>query len=135
MGGAAACVVLGFVAGAIGTFAHQSAWTVAGLRLPFGLVAALAAVTCLIVGIRLALDSRLSSGLAMFGVLAAVGILALPGPSGSALLPANIPGYVWTIGPAIVGGLVLAWPRLPVRHDSEALSSRWDTGTGEDATQ
>ncbi len=135
IGGAVSCVVLGFVTGAIGTLAHQSTWTVGGLRLPLGLVVALAAVTCLIVGIRLALDSRLHSGLAMLGVLAAVGLFALPGPSGSALLPANIPGYVWTLGPAIVGGLVLAWPRGPLRRDSEAVRSRWDTEHGEDATQ
>jgi hypothetical protein len=135
IGGALACLVLGFVAGAIGTFAHQSAWTIGGLRVPLGLVAALAAVTCLIVGIRLALDSRLHSGLAMVGILAAAGLFAMPGPSGSALLPANIPGYVWTVAPALVGGLVLAWPRGPLRRDSEALRSRWDTGTGEDAIQ
>jgi hypothetical protein len=134
VGGAASCLVLGFVAGAIGTFAHQSAWSVAGLRLPLGLVAALAAVTCLVVGIRLALDSRLHSGLALAGVLIAVGILAFPGPSGSVLLPANVPGYTWTIGPAIIGGLVLAWPRGPLRRGS-APPRGWNTGGGEDGTQ
>lgn len=135
IGGAAACVVLGFVTGAVGTFAHQTAWTIGALRLPLGLVAALGAVICLVVGIRLAMDSRLHSGLALIGVLAAVGLFALPGPSGSALLPANLAGYTWTFGPPLVGAFVLAWPRGSLRRDSEPPGPRWDTGGGEDGIQ
>ncbi|WP_210479372.1 hypothetical protein [Naasia sp. SYSU D00948] len=135
LGGAASCLVLGFVTGAIGTFAHQTTWAVGPLRLPLGLVVALAAVTCLVVGIRLALDSRLHAGLAVAGILAAAGLFALPGPSGSALLPANLPGYAWTFGPAIVGGLVLAWPRVPLRRGAGARPTGWDTGRGEDGIQ
>lgn len=130
--GAVSCLVLGAAAGVIGTFAHQSVWTILGLRLPLGLVAALLAVACLVAGLRLALDSRLYPGLAAVGVLVAAGVLALPGPSGSALLPANFAGYGWTAGPAVISALVLAWPR-GLSRDSGRGGRGWNTGGGEDA--
>jgi hypothetical protein len=134
IGGALSCVVLGGAVGVIGTFAHQSTWTVLGVRLPVGLLAALLAVACIVTGLRLALDSRLSAGLAALGVLVAVGALALPGPSGSALLPANFAGYGWTLGPAVISALVLAWPR-GLSSGSGGATGRWNTGGGEETAQ
>jgi xanthine/uracil permease len=128
-------LLLGLLAGGIGTFAHQSTWAVLGIRVPVGLIAALVAVACLVAGLRLVLDSRLHAGLAAAGIVIAIGLLALPGPSGSALLPANPAGFAWTIVPALIIGVVLGWPRLPARRDSEPSGVRWNTAGGEDSIQ
>ncbi|BDZ44599.1 DUF6113 family protein [Naasia aerilata] len=132
--GGLSCLVLGAATGVIGTFAHQSGWTLLGARLPVGLVAALLAVACLVAGLRLALDSRLYAGLAAVGILVAIGVLALPGPSGSALLPANFAGYGWTLGPAVISALVLAWPR-GLSRDSGRGPRGWNTDGGEETAQ
>ena len=132
--GGVSCLVLGAAAGTIGTFAHQSVWTVLAVRLPVGLLAALLAVACIVTGLRLALDSRLYAGLAVVGVVAAIGVLALPGPSGSALLPSNFAGYGWTLGPAVISALVLAWPR-GLSRDSGRGARKWNTGGGEESAQ
>ncbi|BDI23502.1 hypothetical protein [Herbiconiux sp. L3-i23] len=122
-GGAA--LLLGLVVGVIGTFGHQLTFTEFGFPLPIGLVAGLAAVICLLGGIRLAFESRWYSGLAALGVVVAIGVFALPSANGSVVLPDNPAGIVWTIGPTLVAAVVLAWPdfsarpapRPPVRND------------------
>jgi N-acetyl-1-D-myo-inositol-2-amino-2-deoxy-alpha-D-glucopyranoside deacetylase len=87
--------------GVIGTVNHQVTASVAPL--------AIAAV--LLVGLRLAFDTRFVAGSAAIGLLLAVGVLALTGPGGSVLVLADDPGLVWAYGPAILVVLVLAWPR------------------------
>lgn len=131
--GAASCFVLGFVTGAVATFGHQSTWSILGLTPPVGLVAGLAGVACLVAGLRIALGSRVTAACAAFGVVTAITLLALPGPSGSALLPANPAGFVWTVGPTVISAIILAWPRtLGRRHDSGSAPVRWDTDGGEE---
>lgn len=110
--GAVSVFVLGIAAGVLGTFAHQSSWSpAAGVEIPLGLLAAFAEVICLIAGIRLALESRTYAAIAALGTVASIALLALPGPSGSALLPANFAGYAWTLGPTLIAAIILAWPR------------------------
>jgi hypothetical protein len=136
VGGALSCLVLGVVTGVVGTFAHQSGWTLFGVRLPLGLIAALIAASFLVAGLRLALDSRLEAGLAALGLVSAIALLALPGPSGSILLPANPAGFAWTIGPTVLFALILGWPRTLLRRtDSGAPTAKWNTGGGEDSSQ
>jgi hypothetical protein len=31
-------------------------------------------------------------------------------------VPAGVPGTVWTMAPALVAALVIAWPRIPARR-------------------
>lgn len=134
--GAGSSVVLGVVTGGIGTFAHQSTWTVAALALPTGLLAAIAAVGCLVAGLRIAVGGRLHAGLAALGAVVAVALLALPGPSGSALLPANPLGFAWTIAPTLISAVILAWPAgLGVARDSGRAPAGWDTEQGREANQ
>jgi len=128
-------LLLGIVTGGIGTFAHQSTWAVLGVRVPVGLIAGLVAVAFLLAGLRLILGSRLHAGLAAAGVVLAIGVLALPGPSGSALLPANPAGVAWTIVPALIIAVILGWPNLPARRDSEPPRLGWNTAGGEDSIQ
>jgi N-acetyl-1-D-myo-inositol-2-amino-2-deoxy-alpha-D-glucopyranoside deacetylase len=104
LGRTVACLlafVAGVIVGVIGTVNHQVTASVAPL--------AIAAV--LLVGLRLAFDTRLVAGSAAIGLLLAVGVLALTGPGGSVLVLADDPGLVWAYGPAILVVLVLAWPR------------------------
>jgi N-acetyl-1-D-myo-inositol-2-amino-2-deoxy-alpha-D-glucopyranoside deacetylase len=127
--------LIGVLTGAIGTFAHQSTWPVLGIRVPVGLIAAILAVAFLLTGLRLILGSRVHAGLAAAGIIVAIGVLALPGPSGSALLPANPAGIAWTIVPAVLIAVILGWPNLPARRDSDLPHRGWNTAGGEDSIQ
>lgn len=107
-----AAFALGVAVGGIGTFAHQLVWNELGFPLPIGLIAGLVAVALLLTGIRIALESRLLAALAALGIVVVIGILALPGVNGSVLLPDNLGGVVWAVGPTLIGAVVLGWPRL-----------------------
>lgn len=126
----AAAIVLGMVVGVIGTFGHQLMFTEFGFPLPIGLIAGIAAVVCLLAGIRLAFESRTYAGLAALGIVVAIAVFALPSPNGSVLLPDNPAGVVWTIGPTLVAAIVLAWPRF----SSQPLAARPRTARQEDDT-
>ena len=45
-------------------------------------------------------------------MLALTAALALTAGGGSVLIPSNVAGYVWTIGPVVIAVLVLGWPRI-----------------------
>ncbi|MGO1315456.1 MAG: DUF6113 family protein [Cellulomonadaceae bacterium] len=89
----AAAVLLGAVVGVVGTFTHRSVE-------PLGLVLAFAAVLSAAVWMRAwaGLGGVLALGL---GWVAAVQVLALAGPGGDVLVPAQPLGYLW-----VYGGLV-----------------------------
>ena len=78
---------------------------------------------------RLALSRRLLLGTALAGGAVALGpsltgagpsayavtgrsAAGLAAPGGSVLVADNAAGYVWTFGPALIGTVVLAWPKL-----------------------
>jgi hypothetical protein len=42
-----------------------------------------------------------------------VALLTLPGPGGSVLVVGDLIGTVWSVGPALISVLVVAWPNLP----------------------
>jgi N-acetyl-1-D-myo-inositol-2-amino-2-deoxy-alpha-D-glucopyranoside deacetylase len=109
---ALAAALLGAVTGIIGTFGHQLQFGELGVPLPVGLIAGLVAVTCLLVGIRFVFESRWYCGLAALGVVGAIAIFALPSPNGSVLLPNDLQGIIWTVGPTLIAAAVLAWPRV-----------------------
>jgi hypothetical protein len=50
----------------------------------------------------------------------AVTLLTLPGLGGSVLIAGDVTGTVWSIGPALIAVLVIAWPNLPVPARDEA---------------
>jgi N-acetyl-1-D-myo-inositol-2-amino-2-deoxy-alpha-D-glucopyranoside deacetylase len=104
--------VLGGVGGLLLTAIHQ--WTVSlwGTQFPAGVVVAMLASTALIVGLRLAGDTRVLPAVAGALLLTATAILAFPTPGGSVIVPANLAGYVWSFGPTLVTLLVLAWPKV-----------------------
>ncbi len=97
--------------GLLGTIAHQATlpiWPV----VPLGLVAALAAILCLMIGVRLSASRALVLATAL-GVIGAILMLSGRGPGGSVLVPDNLLGVVWNIAPAVISLGVVIWPRLP----------------------
>ncbi|WP_127793894.1 histidinol dehydrogenase [Agromyces sp. LHK192] len=112
-GGVVAAIVglaVGLLYGAIGTIGHRHHWRFDEVVIPWGLVLALAGVAALLIGIRLLYPGRLIAGAAALGVIVSVAVLSLPGVGGSVLVPATIEGTIWTIAPAVIGVLVVAWP-------------------------
>lgn len=104
--------LLGAGFGLLGTIAHQASpaiWP----TIPLGLVAALAAILCLMIGIRLMAPTRSLVLATALGVIGAVLLLSGKGPGGSVLVPDNLLGIVWSIAPSVISLGVVIWPRLP----------------------
>ena len=106
-----ACVfafLIGVATGIITTFTHRQ-------FAPFGIIIGIVVVTALIVGFRLVFESRIITASAALGVVAAIGLLALPTASGSVVIADGVLGYIWVIVPTLIGAVVVAWPRARVR--------------------
>ncbi|MCU1412261.1 MAG: hypothetical protein JWR04_2968 [Rhodoglobus sp.] len=103
---------LGLFAGALLTASHQATVAVAGVPVPWGLVAGLLIVTALLIGLRIVFETRAVALAAGVGFLGASALLALQSAGGSVLVPDNAVGYAWTFGPVLVGAIVLAWPKV-----------------------
>ncbi len=95
--------LVGAVVGVVTTFTHDQ------LR-PLGLIAGLLIVVALVAGFRLVFESRIIAGAAALGVVAASGVLALPGAGGVVLSLGSVFGVIWAIGPAILCAGVLLVP-------------------------
>lgn len=111
--------VLGFVVGVIfagmGTVAHQSTAQLGPLEIPWGLILGLLGITALLVGLRLVLHDRVTVLFTALGMLLTIFVLSLRSTGGSVLIPEGALGLAWTMGPAIIAAIVIAWPRLPAR--------------------
>ena len=114
LGAGALGLVVGAVFAVLGTIAHQATIEIGpaggAVSLPIGLVIALTAACALLVGLKLVLHDRLVVGLTAAGLLLTTFALSLRGVGGSVLVPEGLPGTLWTIVPAFVAALVLAWP-------------------------
>jgi LmbE family N-acetylglucosaminyl deacetylase len=100
----------------LGTVAHQSTVPIGALSLPIGLVLSLTAICTLLVGLRLVVRDRLVVLAAALGLLGTIFLLSLRSTGGSVLVPEGVPGIVWTMTPALVAAVVIAWPRIPARR-------------------
>ena len=125
----ATCLIalaLGAFAGVIFTASHQASIEMAGLPVPWGIIAAIVLTSALLAGLRLVFGTRIVPGFTAAGLLLAAGILALPSPGGSILVPDSIAGYVWSLSPAIIAAIVLGVPNLranpPSKSSSESAS-------------
>ncbi|NNC11208.1 hypothetical protein HII28_04860 [Planctomonas sp. JC2975] len=101
--------ILGIVFGTLGTLVHSS--TIGTAQLPWGIVVALAALGCLLVGIRLLSDSRLYALCAAIGALVAIGVLSQKSFGGSVLITSSVIGWTWMGGAVAISLIVVAWPR------------------------
>jgi N-acetyl-1-D-myo-inositol-2-amino-2-deoxy-alpha-D-glucopyranoside deacetylase len=118
----AATLIGGAFAGFIFTAVHQSTLLVGGVPVPGGLIVGLGGTAALLAGLRIRFDSRVLAGIGAFAVLGATAILSSPTPGGSLVVPANVAGYVWTFGSALIAFIVLAWPRVEPRASGKIMS-------------
>ncbi|WP_157008570.1 DUF6113 family protein [Agromyces laixinhei] len=116
--------LIGLVYGALGTVGHRTSWTIGEIAVPWGLVAALVGVAGLLLGIRLVAGGRGAAAAAGAGIVVAVAVLTLPGPGGSVLIVGDLTGTVWSIAPALIAVLVVAWPKLPKPRPRDAETLR-----------
>jgi N-acetyl-1-D-myo-inositol-2-amino-2-deoxy-alpha-D-glucopyranoside deacetylase len=107
----AIALLLGLFTGGLLTVVHQAAVSIAGVAVPWGIIAAVVITTALLVGIRLVFGSRVVAAFAALGVLAAVVVLSIQSAGGSLLVPGNPAGFIWVFAPVVIPLLVLAWPR------------------------
>ncbi|EAR24570.1 hypothetical protein A20C1_13102 [marine actinobacterium PHSC20C1] len=105
-------IIIGALVGLVLTAVHQSTLTIAGVRVPWGIIASVALTTALILGLRLIYDSRVAPGFASLGVLLMSALLANTAPGGTVLIPGNVTGYIWTFAPVLIVLLVVGWPRV-----------------------
>lgn len=107
--------LIGLVYGTVATIGHRHTWQLGEVSVPWGLVAGLVGVAALLVGIRLVAGGRAAAIAAAVGIVGAVALFSLPGPGGSVLVASGLVGTVWSVGPALIAVLVVAWPSLPSR--------------------
>ncbi|PWC03003.1 hypothetical protein [Agromyces badenianii] len=112
--------LIGLVYGALGTVGHRAAIQIGDISVPWGLAAALVGVAGLLLGIRLVAGGRAAAAAAGAGIIVAVAVLTLPGPGGSVLIVGDLTGTVWSIAPALIAVLVVAWPALPSTRPRDA---------------
>ena len=109
-------VVVGAIVGTLGTLAHHA--RLGSVRVPLGIVIALAAVLLLFAGVRLVTGSRLAVAAAVVGVAVPVAVFLRPSFSGSVIIEGDAPGNAWVWGAAIAAALVLGFPRLGFERSS-----------------
>jgi hypothetical protein len=112
--------VTGAGVGFVLTFTHrQYVLPVAGIPVPLGLLGGLAIVAALLIGMRLAFGDRIAPLSAGLGVMAAIGVLGIPLPSGSTLYANDPIDYAWIFAPVIISAAVVFWP------ERRATSRSW----------
>ncbi len=107
--------IAGAILGAVGTIAHQSTVTIAGVPVPWGITVALLAYTCLLIGLRLLNTGRAQALAAALGTIVMTFLFSLKGVGGSVLIPDDLLGKIWVVAPIVIAAIVIAWPRLPQR--------------------
>lgn len=110
---------IGALYGAVATIGHRATLRIGDVAIPWGLVAALVGVTALLLGIRLLVRGRATAAAAAAGVVVVIALLTLPGPGGSVLVVGDLSGTIWSIAPALIAVLVVAWPELPPRRRAD----------------
>jgi LmbE family N-acetylglucosaminyl deacetylase len=108
-------LAVGVTFGILGTIGHQSTVAIGPVSIPVGLILALGGAVALLVGLRLLVGDRVIVFSCALGMLATIFLLSLRSAGGSVLIPAGLPGTLWSVTPALVAALVLAWPKLPAK--------------------
>lgn len=103
-------LAVGAMVGVITTFTHRQ-------LPPWGLIAGLAIIAALLIGVRLAFPGRLIVAAAAVGVVGAVVVLSLQSTGGSVLVADDLLGWLWVLGPAAIAAVAIVWPRRPARPE------------------
>lgn len=111
--GVPASLVAGLPVGTLGTFKHQFGVSAAtGDGFPIGLLLSIGMVAAFLVALRIAFPSRWYAAAAGLGVVVAEASLSTGGPGGgSTVILGNAVGAVWIVAPAVLGVVIVAWPR------------------------
>jgi hypothetical protein len=109
-------LLVGGVFGTVGTVDHASVVELAGVRITWGIVVAVAAVGCLLIGVRLVAVDRVPVVSAAVGVIVPIAVLSQPSFGGSVLIENDVLGWVWMAGAALTALVIVAWPKLPARR-------------------
>ena len=123
LGTAAVSFVIGILYGAVATIGHRSELRIGDVAIPWGIVVALAGVLALLLGTRLVAGGRLAAAAAAVGIVGIVALLTLPGLGGSVLIAGDVIGTVWSVAPALIAVLVVAWPKLPPRRTGSTTAA------------
>lgn len=115
--GVPASLVAGLLVGTLGTFKHQVGVSAAtGAGFPVGLVLCITMVAAFVGALRLAFPTRWYAAGAGLGVVVAEAVLSTGGPGGgSTVILGNAVGAVWIVAPAVLGVVIVAWPRRRTR--------------------
>ncbi|HYI32285.1 MAG TPA: PIG-L family deacetylase [Glaciibacter sp.] len=116
LGSSVGALAVGVAFGVLGTIGHQSTIAVGPVSVPVGLILALGGAAALLVGLRLLVGDRVIVFFCALGMLGTIFLLSLRSTGGSVLIPAGLPGTLWSVAPTLVAALVLAWPKLPARR-------------------
>jgi hypothetical protein len=96
-------LLVGTAIGALFTLAHRD---------PVLLAVGLAAIGCLLAGLRLLSPGRGPAIAGAVGVIIAIAVLGLRGPGGSIVIQDDPSGWIWQLGAVAVAAVVVAWPRI-----------------------
>jgi N-acetyl-1-D-myo-inositol-2-amino-2-deoxy-alpha-D-glucopyranoside deacetylase len=107
-------LVVGGFAAAVTTFVHRQ-WVLqlGPVPIPLGLIAGLLILLCVTAGFRLTFGRPVALA-AGIGAVAAIGVLALPGAGGSAVVLGDALGWTWAIAPVVLAVVVVLWPAARV---------------------
>jgi N-acetyl-1-D-myo-inositol-2-amino-2-deoxy-alpha-D-glucopyranoside deacetylase len=108
--------VIGAALGALLTVYNQFTATIAGQPIWVGLILAVVVVAVLLVGFRLAFETRIVPAFAAGAMIVVVGIFSLPSLGGTPLIVSSGPGLLWELAPTIIAFVVLVWPRSGTRR-------------------
>jgi N-acetyl-1-D-myo-inositol-2-amino-2-deoxy-alpha-D-glucopyranoside deacetylase len=107
---------LGTLMGGVLTVVHQETVTLAGVWLPWGILAGVGIITALLVGLRVAFATRIVAACAAAGVLGSEIFLAVQPFGGSTVVSGNVLGIIWGLAPAMVTLVVMVWPTTRPRR-------------------
>jgi N-acetyl-1-D-myo-inositol-2-amino-2-deoxy-alpha-D-glucopyranoside deacetylase len=107
--------LIGVALGALLTVENQFTVNVAGQPIWVGVILAVAVVTGVLAGFRLAFETRIVPAFTAGGMIVVVGIFSLPGSSGTPLIVSSGPGLLWELAPTVIAFVVLVWPRSAKR--------------------
>jgi N-acetyl-1-D-myo-inositol-2-amino-2-deoxy-alpha-D-glucopyranoside deacetylase len=108
--------VVGVALGSLLTVYNQFTVPIAGQDIWVGAIAGALIVAAVLVGFRLAFDTRIVPAFAAAGVIVIVVLFSLPSGRGSQLIGQTGPGLLWQIGAIVVAVVVIAWPRAVRRR-------------------
>ena len=106
--GVLASLLLGVLVGLLGSFQHQSDWTVGGQRIAIGMFAGIAALVLAQFVARDAVPFGIGPGLVLLAWVVVVAVFGTSRPEGDLVVPAGLEGQGFLYGGFLLGIVVAA---------------------------